>query len=255
MEVKPLRSSVGIKSLFLQLGSLILTFLLLSYVSSVFQISFSVLFLLICHASIAAIAATLLRFDWWWVPIQFSFPLAAYFLAQLTISPYVYFFVLIVFSVLFWSTYRTQVPYYPSRSQLVEPILELTDGYKNLSFADVGSGMGGLLMSLALRRKDANFLGIEIAPLPWLVSVVRCRAQKSRVKFQFGDFYAVDFSRFDVVFCYLSPAAMSSVWQKVQSEMKPGSLFLSYEFIVPSVAPDISIQIEIDGAYLYGWRI
>jgi SAM-dependent methyltransferase len=236
-------------------GSLVLTFLLLSYVSSVFQISFSVLFLLICHASVAAIAATLLRFDWWWVPIQFFFPLSAYFFLQLSISPYIYFFVLLVFSALFWSTYRTQVPYYPSRAQLLEPILELIEDYKSLSFADVGSGMGGLLINLALHRKDANFIGIEIAPLPWFVSVVRARAQRSRAKFQFGDFYALDFSNFDVVFCYLSPAAMPSVWQKVQSEMRPGSLFLSYEFIVPSVAPDISIQIEIDGVCLYGWRI
>jgi SAM-dependent methyltransferase len=238
-----------------QLGSLIFTFLLLSLASLVFQISFSVLFFFICHASFAAIAAFLLRFDWWWIPIQFLFPLSAYFLVQLSISPYFYFSILLVFSALFWSTYRTQVPYYPSRSQLLEPILEVIDGYRNLRFADVGSGMGGLLINLSLRRKDANFLGIEIAPLPWLVSVVRARTQKSQAKFQFGDFYAVDFSHFDVVFCYLSPAAMPSVWQKVQSEMRTGSLFLSYEFIVPSVIPDISIQTEIEGVYLYGWRI
>jgi SAM-dependent methyltransferase len=255
MEVKPLKLSVGIKSLFLQLGSLIFAFLLLSVVSSVFQIAFSVLFLLIFHALIAAIAAFLFGFDWWWVPIQFFFPLSAYFLAQLAISPYVYFFILLVFSALFWSTYRTQVPYYPSRAQLLEPILSTIQGYQNLRFADVGSGMGGLLIKLASRRADANFLGIEIAPLPWLVSVIRGYTQKSRAKFQFGDFYALDFSHFDVVFCYLSPAAMPSVWQKAQLEMRPGSLFLSYEFIVPSVEPDFSIQIEIDGMYLYGWRI
>nr|WP_315466923.1 class I SAM-dependent methyltransferase [uncultured Undibacterium sp.] len=135
------------------------------------------------------------------------------------------------------------------------PILELMAGMKSPRFIDVGSGLGGLLIKLADNRKDANFFGIEIAPLPWLLSRLRGRLLKSSVNFKFGDFYDLDFSDFDVIFCYLSPAAMPSIWAKVESEMVPGSIFLSYEFIVPFVDPDFSLQIESDGRYLYGWRI
>ncbi|MBC3874976.1 class I SAM-dependent methyltransferase [Undibacterium flavidum] len=250
-----MKFSVGIKSLLLQLSSLLSTFILLSIASSVFKIYFSVFELLFFHACLAAFAAFILKFDWWWWLIQFSFPLLAYFLSAFNISPYVYFLVLIIFSALFWSTYRTQVPYYPSRSQLLEPILELIVHQKNLKLVDIGSGMGGLLINLSARRIDGEFFGVEIAPLPWLVSVVRSVLAKSKVRFKFGDFYRLNFSDFDVVFCYLSPAAMPSVWEKVKTEMRPGTLFLSYEFIVPNITPDISMEIDVDGGYLYGWRI
>jgi SAM-dependent methyltransferase len=255
LEEKALKSLVAVKALFLQLSSFLLIFILLSFLSSTLQISFSVLHLLICHALCAALAAFLLRFDWWWVPIQFLFPLCAYFLSAFTIPPYIYFSILLMFSMLFWSTYRTQVPYYPSRSELLIPILELMVGMKSPRFIDVGSGLGGLLIKLADNRKDASFFGIEIAPLPWLLSRLRGRLLKSSVNFKFGDFYDLDFSDFDVIFCYLSPAAMPSIWAKVESEMAPGSVFLSYEFIVPFVDPDFSLQIESDGRYLHGWRI
>ncbi|MFZ6817564.1 SAM-dependent methyltransferase [Undibacterium sp. Ji22W] len=250
-----MKFSIGIKSLFLQITSLLLTFVLLSFVSSAFKISFSLFSLLFLHACVAAFAAYLFEFDWWWWPIQFSFPLAAYFLSQFEISPYYYFIVLIIFSTLFWSTYRTQVPYFPSHSQLLAPILELVVDRKNLKLIDIGSGMGGLLINLSAKRSDGDFTGVEIAPLPWFVSIVRAAFLKSNVKFRLGDFYCKDFSEFDVVFCYLSPAAMPRVWEKVKREMVPGSLFLSYEFIVPFVAPDISVEVGFDGVYLYGWRI
>lgn len=255
MEVLALKSFVAVKSLFLQLASLTLTFLFLSALSNAFLISFSVVSLLICHATFAAITAFLLRFDWWWIPIQFCFPLLAYFLLQLSVAPSVYLIVLVIFSALYWSTYRTQVPYYPSRSELIEPISKLIPLTTGATFVDVGSGMGGLLIKLAKRRHDAFFYGVEIAPLPWLISVIRARVANSHVEFQFGDFYSLDLSKFDVVFCYLSPAAMPSIWDKARAEMRSGTLFLSYEFIVPSATPDFSIEIENGSKYLYGWRI
>lgn len=135
------------------------------------------------------------------------------------------------------------------------PILDLMVGMKNPRFIDVGSGLGGLLIKLADSRKDASFFGIEIAPLPWVLSRLRGLLLKSNINFKYGDFYDLDFSTFDVIFCYLSPAAMPSIWTKVKTEMKSGSLFLSFEFIVPLVDPDFSLQIESDGRYLYGWRI
>lgn len=250
-----MKLSVGIRSLILQLGSLAITFIVLSLIKSKLQVSFSVLSLLFWHASLAAIVSLLLRFDWWWAPIQFAFPLLAYFLFQQQISPHFYLGILLASSLLFWSTYRTQVPYFPSRSELLNPVLDTLSDVDDLRFVDIGSGMGGLLIKLSERRVDGQFVGIEIAPLPWLISLVRGKVWRSNVRFELGNFYQLDLSQFNVVFCYLSPAAMLTVWQKVKSEMAPGSLFLSYEFIVPDVTPDIVVKIDFGGVYLYGWRI
>jgi hypothetical protein len=97
--------------------------------------------------------------------------------------------------------------------------------------------------------------GIEIAPLPWLISVCRGLLRNSRVKFIRGSYYSWDLSQFDVVFCYLSPAAMPDIWEKAQAEMLAGSILLSYEFVIPNVPPTLIIKIEKDAPNLYVWRI
>ena len=45
---------------------------------------------------------------------------------------------------------------------------------------DIGSGLGGLVLELARRRPDSVFMGIELAPLPWLLSWLRAMATPSR---------------------------------------------------------------------------
>ncbi len=250
-----MKLSIGIQSLLIQLGSLVITFLVLGLIRFKFQIGFSLLFFLFLHAVVAASFSLLLKFDWWWAPIQFLFPLSAYFLFQQEISPHFYLLILVLLSAIFWSTYRSQVPYYPSRSELLAPLLEQISNMSSPRFVDIGSGMGGLLIKLSERRPDGQFLGVEIAPLPWLISYLRGLFKRSRVKFKLGNFYQLNLAEFDVVFCYLSPAAMPSVWHKAKTEMRPGSLFLSYEFIVPDVTPDIVMKINFGGVYLYGWRV
>jgi hypothetical protein len=88
-----------------------------------------------------------------------------------------------------------------------------------------------------------------------LVSVVRGRIARSRAKFLRGDYGTLDFGQYDVVFAYLSPAAMSQLWHQAHTQMQPGSLLLSCEFAVDGVMPDLSVRPEQGGPALYGWRI
>jgi tRNA1(Val) A37 N6-methylase TrmN6 len=62
-----------------------------------------------------------------------------------------------------------------------------------LAIADIGSGLGGLVLDLARRRPDAQVDGIELAPLPWLVSRLRAKLSGSRARFLRGDYEAVEF--------------------------------------------------------------
>jgi hypothetical protein len=253
--VSNLKLSIGIRALLLQLASLVLTYSLLLLLKISFGISFGFLVGLLIHCCFAACAALILRFDWWWGLIQFLFPLLVYWSYWQNIPSYFYLIGLFVLSLLFWSTYRTQVPYYPSKSALISPVSTLLPSDAPFNFIDLGSGMGGLVLDLSARSKNGQFFGVEIAPLPWLVSVLRSFFREPPVKFYFGSYTGMDLSHFRVVFCYLSPAAMSDLWLKVKAEMQPGSLFLSYEFIVPDVPPDLCLELESDGSLLYGWRI
>jgi predicted O-methyltransferase YrrM len=96
--------------------------------------------------------------------------------------------------------------------------------------------------------------GIELAPLPWLASWLRARASGSRARFIRGDYDRLDFGSFDVVFAYLSPAAMGALWQKAQREMRPGSMLMSYEFAVEGHPPALSLCLRGTGRTLYIWH-
>jgi hypothetical protein len=193
----------------------------------------------------------------WWHAIAFLFPpavlLARAATAALALPPWLFLAVFLFLLLLYWSTFRTQVPYYPSGSgvwQLVAAELPA----RPLHVIDVGSGLGGLVLDLARRRPDCTVAGIELAPLPWLASALRARLAGSRARFLCGDYEKLDFGRYDVVFAYLSPAAMDGLWHKAAAEMRPGSMLLSYEFAIPGRQPDRRFVTTKGGKVLYLWH-
>lgn len=205
-----------------------------------------------------AIAAILTRWRrlavWWWV-IQFFFPLALFFTVALHLPPIIFLVAFLLFLVLYWHTFRTQVPYYPSSVAVWEAVAQLLPSDRAIRLVDIGSGLGGLVLNLASKRQDSEIIGVELAPLPWLISWLRARLSHSRGRFMRSDYADLDFSQFDVVFAYLSPAVMSALWEKACAEMRPGSLLLSNEFTIENRAADLVIQTERMRAPLYAWYI
>ncbi|TCS39135.1 hypothetical protein EDC30_10186 [Paucimonas lemoignei] len=194
------------------------------------------------------------RLAFWWLPIQLLFPLALVGALALRLPPSIFLCLFLFFVLLYWSSFRTQVPYYPSTKPVWNAVAGLLPE-QPLRGIDIGSGFGGLVLDLSARRQDSRFEGIELAPLPWLVSKLRARCRGSRAEFRRGDYLALNFADYDVVFAYLSPAAMPSLWEKAHSEMRPGTLLLSLEFLIPEQAPDIVLEPVQGGKVLYGWRM
>ena len=190
----------------------------------------------------------------WWLGIQLVFPLALMQMQTLSIPPWIWLAAFLFLLALFWSTFRTQVPYYPSGKRVWDEVAKLLPPDRPLCAIDIGSGLGGLVLELAARRPDSLFFGIELAPLPWLVSSVRAKVTGSRARFVRGDYESLDFGNYDVVFAYLSPAAMPGLWKKAEREMRPGAILLSYEFLIREKAPDISIVPTGSGPPLYVWH-
>jgi len=190
---------------------------------------------------------------WWW-PIQFLFPVLLLFAQSPAVSPWVYLGCFGFLLALYWSTFRTQVPYYPSGRRVWAAVAELLAPDRPLAIADVGSGLGGLVLHLSKVRPDCAVTGIELAPLPWLVSRVRAARAPGHHKFVRADYHGFDFGSFDVVFAYLSPAVMPALWHKARAEMRPGSMLLSYEFVIPDHPPDVSVTPTDRGPAIYVWH-
>ena len=154
---------------------------------------------------------------------------------------------------LYWSTFRTQVPYYPSGRRVWEAVARQLPADRPLRIIDIGSGLGGLVLDLARRRPDCELSGIELAPLPWLASSLRATLSGSRARFLRGDYETLNFGNYDVVFAYLSPAAMGGLWRKAAREMRPGSVLLSYEFAIAEREPDRRVVTTDSRKILYVW--
>ena len=70
-----------------------------------------------------------------------------------------------------------------------------------------------------------------------------------------GDYQKINFADFDVIFAYLSPAAMPGLWDKVSKEMHPSSLLISHEFDIPDVKPSEILGQSSQGPVSYLYQI
>lgn len=189
----------------------------------------------------------------WWRIIQFVFPPALVATLALDIPPWAFLVLFLFLLLLYWSTYRTQVPYYPSGRAVWNAVHDSLPAGKPLRVIDIGSGLGGFVLDLQRRRPESRIEGIELAPLPWFASHLRARLAGSRARFIRGDYEALDFADYDAVFAYLSPAVTEALWRKAAREMRPGAMLFSYEFIIVGQPPTRVIHPIQGGPALYRW--
>jgi hypothetical protein len=242
----------AVQAMLIQCGAMPLT-LAIIYVMASFRFPVDYLTVAVVQGLLAAALTWKLALAAWWRAIQLLFPLAVLAALALSLPSWLFGAVFLLLLGWYWSTFRTQVPYYPSGPAVWDAVRQLLPTDKAPRVIDIGSGLGGLTLYLARVRPDAEAVGIELAPLPWLVSWLRARLGGSRARFLRGDYESLDFSQFDMVFAYLSPAAMSGLWRKAAAEMCPGSMLVSYEFVIEERAPDSIIRATQSEIPLYIW--
>jgi len=189
----------------------------------------------------------------WWRVIQLVFPLALLAATALQLPPVLFLVVFVVLLGWYWSTFRTQVPYFPSNPAVWQAVTSLVPERPGVRVIDVGSGLGGMTMHLSQARPLARCSGIELAPVPYFYSKWRAKITGSHATFIRGDYDKLDFGEYDIVFAYLSPAVMPALFDKAKKEMKSGSLLASYEFAVPAFKPDKTIHTTEGRPPLYIW--
>ena len=191
---------------------------------------------LICGL-LAAALSRLAGLERWWQIISLLPAPAAVLLLRMQLPPWIYLALFVALLLVYWSTFRTRVPLYLSGPRVWRAVLALLPSAqpgRTLRVIDLGSGLGGLLLALAAQRGDAEFHGVELAPLPLLISKLRVALRRQRnCSMRWGSYWPLDLAQYDVVFAFLSPVPMSALWHKARREMRAGSLFISSSFEVP----------------------
>lgn len=200
---------------------------------------------------IAALMARLWRLPAWWIAINLGFVPLLWLGLQAEIAPgwFLAGFALLVLTSL--GAIRTRVPLYLSSPRAAEELAKRLPAQGRI--IDLGCGLGGPLLRIARSRPDARLMGVEAAPLNWLIARLRLQ---DRAEIRLGSLWDTDLSEADLVYAYLSPAPMARLWERARAQMRPGSLFVSNSFRVPGIAPQETVDLaDLSGARLYIWRM
>lgn len=249
-----LTSLPAANALAIQLVSLVLVVVLIYLLRILGEYEINLGLAAVLQGLVAATITYKHRLPAWWLFIQLLFPIGLVAALGLHIPPLLFLAGFFVLLGLYWAVIITRVPLYLSGPAVWRSIADQLPQGRPVRFVDIGSGLGGVVLHLAQYRPDSSFTGIELAPFPWLISKIAGYARSSQCRFVRGNYNNHDFSQYDVVFAYLSPLVMDSLWAKVNAEMRPGTLLLSYEFPIPGITPHIVIHPDSGGSTLYGWR-
>lgn len=206
---------------------------------------------------LAALLSKLAGLARWWVHIQLAFAPALVLMLALEIPSGFYLAAFLVMLVVYWSTFRTQVPLYLSSNKVWQALETKLPADRPFTLIDLGSGIGGVLTHLAATHPHGRFHGVEAAPLPFIWSWLRIRfGGFGNCSVKWGSLWDADLSQYDVVFAYLSPVPMDELWNKARREMRPGCLFISNTFAVPDHPPQETIPVaDLHRSTLYLWRM
>lgn len=251
-----MRLPVTLRSLFVQCLAVLLAVLLYRLLGEVFSYRPSLGQIALAQGGIAALLSCAARQARWWHLLHFVFLPAVVLAQRMNVPASVYLAAFVLLVLFYWSSFRTQVPLYLSSRKAWDALTALLPETARFSFVDLGSGVGSVPLYLERRFPQARFHGVEIAPAPWFISWLRGRLRGSRARFVRRDYTAVDLAEFDVVFAFLSPAAMPGLWRQASAQMRSGSLFVSQAFPAESRPPDHVVgQGEGTRHTLYAWRM
>lgn len=205
---------------------------------------------------VAAVLSALAGLARWWWAIGLAFPPLVLATLELPISSGWFLAGFLILALMYWTTFRTQVPLYLSSRSAQEAVLALLPADSPFRFADLGCGLGSMVVYLGKMRPFSKFVGVETAPLPWLIARLRTQFLLRNCTIRWANLWATDLGGFDVVYAYLSPVPMADLWEKVRREMHPGSLFISNTFPVPGIEPSETVFLDEAGnRRLFIWRL
>lgn len=210
------------------------------------------------HAMGAGAIAVLLGLAWhlprWWLPINFFFIPGLLAMRGLGLASSWYLAAFALLLLVYGGVARSQVPLYLSSRKAWLAMADILPA--RASVVDLGSGLGGLLAFLSRRRPEGRYVGVETAPLPFMLGWLRARIGGGRYAVRWNSLWNVDLRPYDVAYAYLSPVPMAALWLKVKAEMRPGTLFVSNTFAVPGEEPCEVVQLDdLHHSRLYVYRM
>ncbi|MHB8568185.1 MAG: methyltransferase [Nitrososphaerales archaeon] len=138
----------------------------------------------------------------------------------------------IVIAYLFVSGFIWGAGYYPTPKREIDNAGYLLDPKPGTSIFDLGCGFGKVVVMLAAKYPEANFVGVEVDPLKylWCKMMINLHHLDNRVRVVRENLLDVDISSASGIFVFLSEetSIMEKLQKKIMKEAKPGIKVVSY---------------------------
>lgn len=152
-----------------------------------------------------------------------------------------------------WGAWKF-APWVPARRRDLERIIKLAALPKGAVVYELGSGEGRVTDAFA--RAGCRATGIELAWPLYLAARVRAWRSKSGAKFHLGNLFNFSLRDADAVFFFAMPESIEKFLKsKLEAELKPGALALSYVFPVPGWTPEVVDKPSEKEVAIYRYRI
>jgi len=197
-----------------------------------------------------------MRMEAWWIPIHALFVPGLVWMLAFEPPPQLALALFCLLASVYWGVSGNRVPLFSSSQAAAQAVADLLPRDRAFAFLDLGCGLGGVLAHLACARPSGEYHGVEVAPVPFLLCWLRSLVLGRNCRVRWEDFRNLDLGRYDVIYAYLSPAAMAGLWEKASREMRPGTLFVSNSFAVPGVQAEFTLTTgDGSGSRLLAWRM
>jgi len=183
----------------------------------------------------------------WWLGVQFALPILAWVFLRLEVPSWLYLAVFVVLLLVYSNVSSERVPLYLSNRTTWAALSHMLSAEKpptkHPRFVELGCGLGGTIAYLSKMHPDWQFVGVENAPGPYLISRLRLIG-RANARVEFKSLWDVDLSSFDVAYAFLSPAPMPRLIERANGEMKGGAVLISNSFWAPDRPYDGAAEVN-----------
>jgi len=146
-------------------------------------------------------------------------------------------FCLMALSVVVW-TVKNGISPMPTTPKVARALQSMLPTLDTGPIVELGSGWGHLALRLARHYPELEVIGYETSPVPYYYSCLLgfITGQKN-LRFIRKDFFNVPLDKARLVVCYLYPAAMEKLKNKLENEAQKGLFVLTHTFSLPGWQP------------------
>ncbi len=222
-------------AIFIQLMVFMSIFVLIRFLPPFISPPYNLFFLTLLIGVIASLISAIIKMPKWWIGLQLLFPVVIYSAIQLSINPIYYLVVFILLWLVFSNSFGNRVPLYLTNNKTRQALAKLIENIETVKFIDLGSGLGGNVVYMAKQANIIQSLGVETAPIPYIISKINSLINGGEIIAQ--DIWKTPLANFNVIYAFLSPEPMERLWEKILNEMSRDGVFISNSFAVPNIAP------------------